>query len=60
MPEFVLRKYIDCFGESDGICKFAETYKLIYILKTREDVIRETGLELDPLEIYNNEEEQII
>ena len=60
MPQFVLKKYIEKFDISNGICKFAETYKLIYVLKTKKDVLRETGLNLEPLKIYDNEEEQII
>ena len=53
MPEFVLNKYIEMFGISEGIHKFAETFKLVYILKTKEDVLRETGLELPELVIYD-------
>tara|TARA_R110002051_G_scaffold187914_3_gene257458 strand:- start:525 stop:1262 length:738 start_codon:yes stop_codon:yes gene_type:complete len=60
MPPFVLNKYIEKFGNSEGICKFAETFKLVHILKTKEDVLRETGLTLENLKIYNNEEEQIV
>tara|TARA_R110002051_G_scaffold118765_3_gene192455 strand:+ start:301 stop:1053 length:753 start_codon:yes stop_codon:yes gene_type:complete len=61
MPEFVLNKYIERFGISEGIHKFTETFKLIYILKTKEDVFRETGLELPELvthevEFLNTEE----
>tara|TARA_R100000995_G_C3482730_1_gene125066 strand:- start:2701 stop:3423 length:723 start_codon:yes stop_codon:yes gene_type:complete len=51
MPRFVLEKYIEKFGMAEGICKFAETFKLIYILKTEEDVLRETGIELPELNI---------
>jgi len=49
MPEFVLNKYIEKFGTSEGISKFAETFKLVYILKSSEDVLRETGIELPKL-----------
>jgi|TARA_R110000822_G_scaffold78049_4_gene187058 hypothetical protein len=61
MPEFVLNKYIEKFGIADGIHRFTETFKLIYILKTKEDVLRETGIELPELvthkvEILNQEE----
>ena len=45
MPTFVLNKYIEKFGNSEGIHRFTETFKLIYILKTKEDVLRETGRE---------------
>ena len=51
MPEFVLKKYIEKFGVYAGISKFAETFRLVYILKTKEDVLRETGIELKDLVI---------
>ena len=53
MPEFVLKKYVEKFGYAAGICKFAETFKLVYILKTKEDVLRETGIELPDLVTYD-------
>ena len=53
MPELVLNKYIEKFGYAEGIHKFAETFKLVYILKTKEDVLRETGIELPELVTYN-------
>ena len=55
LPEFVLKKYIEIFGIQEGICKFAETFKLVYILKTKEDVLRETGIELPELVTYDVE-----
>ena len=51
MPEFVLNKYIITFGYAEGISKFAETFKLVYMLKSKEDVLRETGIELEELVI---------
>tara|TARA_Y100001963_G_scaffold59334_1_gene82986 strand:+ start:106 stop:876 length:771 start_codon:yes stop_codon:yes gene_type:complete len=51
MPAFVLEKYIEKFGNAEGICKFAETFRLVYILKSKEDVLRETGIELKDLVI---------
>jgi len=48
MPAFVLNKYIEKFGYAKGITNFAETFKLIYILKNRDDVMREVGIELYP------------
>ena len=51
LPEFVLKKYIETFGTHEGICKFAETFRLVYILKSKEDVLRETGIELKELVI---------
>ena len=53
MPAFVLEKYIEKFGTSEGIHKFVETFKLVYILKTKEDVLRETGIELPDLVTYD-------
>ena len=63
MSSFVLEKYIEKFGISEGISIFAETFKLIYILKNKDDVLRETGLELIDPTFYKyeeKEEEQII
>lgn len=51
MPSFVLNKYIEKFGYAKGITNFAETFKLVYILKSEEDVLRETGIELSKLVI---------
>ena len=53
MPTFVLEKYIEKFGFEAGISKFAETFKLIYILKNRSDVLREVGIELNPATTYD-------
>lgn len=49
MPSFVLNKYIEKFGNHEGISRFAETFKLVYILKSKEDVLRMTGIELPEL-----------
>jgi DNA polymerase-1 len=57
MPTFVLNKYIEKFGISEGIHKFVETFKLVYILKTKEDAHREAGVELENLKMYSVEEE---
>ena len=51
IPQFVLKKYIEMFGIHEGVCKFAETFRLVYILKSKEDVLRETGIELKDLVI---------
>ena len=53
MPTFVLEKYIEKFGYAKGITNFAETFKLIYILKDKTDVRREIDMELNPLTAYN-------
>ena len=64
MPTFVLEKYIEKFGYAKGITNFAETFKLIYILKDKTDVRREIDMELNPLTTYevkplNTEEEWV-
>lgn len=41
-----LEAYIAHFGISEGVSRFAETFKLVYMLRTPEDVKRETGMEL--------------
>jgi 5'-3' exonuclease len=51
MPQFTLNKYIEKFGNHEGILKFVETFRLIYILKNPEEVKLETGVELPKLEI---------
>jgi len=53
MPSFVLEKYIEKFEYSEGISKFAETFKLVYMLRSRKDVLRETGVLLGDLVTYN-------
>lgn len=53
IPQLVLKKYIENFGNQEGVCKFAETFKLVYILKSKEDVLKETGIELEELIINN-------
>ena len=34
--KIVIEKYIEKFGYYEGVCKFAETFKLVHILKTYE------------------------
>ena len=62
MPEFVVRKYVEKFGNWEGIHRFAETFKLVYILKTKEEAYKETELPLPnliitELETTKNEDE---
>ena len=63
MPMFVLEKYIEKFGYAEGISKFAETFKLVYMLKCKKDVLRETGIMLDDIITYDikqiNEDEWV-
>jgi DNA polymerase-1 len=47
----VLSEYVKAFGISEGVSRFAETFRLVYILRTLEDVKRETGLVLEKPQI---------
>ena len=53
MPAIVLKKYIEKFGILKGITIFEETFNLLYILQSAEDVLQSTGIELEELEIFN-------
>jgi len=53
MPTFVLNKYIEKFGMQEGIYKFTETFKLVYILKNKEEALLATGVQLPELETYS-------
>jgi len=50
----VLRIYIEKFGIKDGICKFTETFNLVYMLRTPEEVLKYTGASLPELVLYNS------
>lgn len=41
--QHILSKYIEKYGKIKGTCKFSETFYLVYLLKTDEDMIREIG-----------------
>ena len=43
----VVDAYIGHFGVSEGVSRFAETFKLVYMLRTPEDVMREIGIGLE-------------
>jgi 5'-3' exonuclease len=43
---FVLKKYVEKFGVIEGLEQFFNTFKLVYLLKTKEDVRREVKAEL--------------
>lgn len=53
MPTVVLKKYIEKFGLLKGITIFEETFNLLYILQSAEDVLQSTGIKLEKLEIFN-------
>tara|TARA_Y100000361_G_scaffold58147_1_gene50855 strand:- start:36506 stop:37288 length:783 start_codon:yes stop_codon:yes gene_type:complete len=44
--KIVIEKYVEKFGYYEGVCKFAETFKLVYILKTYEQVENVIGINL--------------
>jgi 5'-3' exonuclease len=48
---FAMKKYVEKFGMVEGVMKFHETFRLVYLLKTEDDVRRETGITLLPLEV---------
>lgn len=54
-PKIVLNKYIEKFGTHEGILKFTETFRLVYILKTEEELERETGIKLPELTLHKFE-----
>ena len=47
----VCNMYVEIFGVSEGVSRFAETFKLVYMLRTPEDVMREIGIELEEPDI---------
>jgi len=49
--KIVIEKYVERFGYYEGICKFAETFKLVHILKTVEQAKQAAGIDLEPLAI---------
>lgn len=55
---FALKKFVEKFGMVEGVMKFHETFKLVYLLKTEEDVRRETGRTLLPLQLTQLVEEE--
>jgi hypothetical protein len=52
---------VEKFGMVEGVMKFHETFRLVYLLKTEDDVRRETGITLLPLEVstLTNEEDEL-
>ena len=40
---FALKKYVEQFGMTEGIFKFDQTFRLVYLLRTDDDVQRELG-----------------
>lgn len=40
---FVFKKYVEKFGVVEGLIQFYINFKLVYLLRTKSDVLRETG-----------------
>jgi 5'-3' exonuclease len=55
---FALKKYVEKFGMVEGIMKFHETFKLVYLLKSSDDLVRETGMMLPPLTVQTLTKEE--
>lgn len=56
---FTIKKYVEKFGMIEGIHKFYETFNLVYMLRTPEDILKASGLVLPPLEVHSLELEII-
>lgn len=55
---FALKKFVEKFGMVEGVMKFYETFKLVYMLKTDDDMKREAGKVPPPLEVSQLSEGQ--
>jgi 5'-3' exonuclease len=47
---FVFKKYVEKFGMVSGIIEFIINFRLVYLLKTKEDMLREVKVELPALQ----------
>lgn len=61
---FVLKKYVEQLGMAEGIFRFNQAFRMVYLLTTKADIKRELGtIEIPELTILNTnstlEEEQI-
>lgn len=45
---FAVKKYVEQYGMAEGIHKFNQTFRLVYLLKTEADVVREFGTNIIP------------
>jgi 5'-3' exonuclease len=43
----VLNKYREVFGIAEGLIRMVETFRLVYLLRTKQDVMREVNRELE-------------
>ena len=54
IEKIAIEKYVEKFGYYEGVCKFAETFKLVYILKTYEQVENVIGINLSGSLVVND------
>ena len=47
--QIVIKKYIEKFGNKEGVCRFAETFNLVYLLRTEEEALSYAGTTLPNL-----------
>lgn len=47
---FVLKKYVEKFGVIEGLEQFFINFRLVYLLKTKEDILREANMQLPDLQ----------
>jgi 5'-3' exonuclease len=52
---FAIRKYTDKLGPVNGVLKLCETFRLVYMLRTDDDCLRESGKPLPELEVFTFE-----
>ena len=45
---FAIKKYVEQYGMTEGIFKFNQTFRLVYLLKTEADIVREFGENIIP------------
>ena len=52
--EGILNEYMDVYGAMGGVTRFAETFRLVYMLRNDEDMMREVGYvpELPEIQTY--------
>lgn len=55
----LIDKYIDKYGIHEGINRFFETFSMVYILKTEDDMLREIGYVPEHLNLSKWKEEEI-
>ncbi len=55
---FALKKYVEKFGMVEGLFKFHETFRLVYLLRSVEDIKRETSKTLPTLIVEQLKSEQ--